>query len=195
MMRPRLIEGRSKRSEDSRAKGSASIRRKVSIALSTALSPSQGVEPWAALPRDLDAHGQHALGLDADAQVGGLAGDGEVTHVALFDEVVGAPVVLLLGLLVGDAHEVHPDGVLRGQVAGGAHHRRQAALHVVGAAADQPVALDARLELVGVAGDHVEVPVQHHGRARFGHRRSRPARGGRCGVCRSPPRRGPRASP
>ena len=87
------------------------------------------------LAGDLEAHGKHALGLNAYAQVGGLSGDREVTHVALFDEVVGAPVVLLLGLLVGDAHEVHTDGVLRGQVAGGAHHRRQAALHVVGAAA------------------------------------------------------------
>ena len=49
-MRPRLIDGRSNSSEDSRANGSDSIARKVSSAFSTALSPSHGVEPCAALP-------------------------------------------------------------------------------------------------------------------------------------------------
>ena len=34
-----------------------------------------------------------------------------------------------------------------------------AALHVIGAAADQPVALDARLELLGAARDDVEMAV------------------------------------
>ena len=46
MIRPRLIEGRSNSSDDSRANGSVSILRKTSTALSTALSPSHGVEPW-----------------------------------------------------------------------------------------------------------------------------------------------------
>ncbi len=50
MMRPRLMEGLSKRSEDSRANGSDSIWRKTSMALSTALSPIQGVEPCAEVP-------------------------------------------------------------------------------------------------------------------------------------------------
>ena len=49
-IRLRLIEGRSNRSEDSRAKGRISIWRKTSIAFSTALSPIQGVEPCAAVP-------------------------------------------------------------------------------------------------------------------------------------------------
>ena len=51
--------------------------------------------------------------------------------------------------------------VLR-DVVDGAHHRRQAALHVVGAAADQPVALDARRELARVRGHDVEVAVEDH---------------------------------
>ena len=42
------------------------------------------------LAAHLDAQREHALGLDADVQVGGLAGDREVADVALFDEVVGA---------------------------------------------------------------------------------------------------------
>ena len=49
-MRARLIDGRSKRSEDSRLNGSVSIRRKASWALRIALSPSHGVEPCAATP-------------------------------------------------------------------------------------------------------------------------------------------------
>ena len=40
-----------------------------------------------------------------------------------------------------------------------------AALHVVGAPSDQAVALEARLELLVVAGDDVEMAVQHDGRA------------------------------
>ena len=43
----------------------------------------------------------------------------------------------------------------------GAHHRRERALHVVGAAADQAVALDPRLELPLARGHDVEVAVQH----------------------------------
>ena len=52
--------------------------------------PSHGVEPCAARAAHLDAHREHALGLDADVQVGRLAGDREVADVALLDEVVGA---------------------------------------------------------------------------------------------------------
>ena len=109
---------------------------------------------------DLDAQHQHALGLDADQQVGRLAGDREVGRVAVLDEVVGAALGVLLGLLVADAEEVHAHGVLIGELADGAHDRGEPALHVVGAAADQPVAVDARRELLGAPGDHVEVAVQ-----------------------------------
>ena len=77
-MRPRLIEGRSNRSELSRANGSDSIARKTSSAFRIALSPSHGVEPCAAVPATSSAQREHALRLDADVQVGGLAGDREV---------------------------------------------------------------------------------------------------------------------
>ena len=50
MIRPRLMEGRSNRSEASRANGIAWMLRKASTALSTALSPSHGVEPCAEVP-------------------------------------------------------------------------------------------------------------------------------------------------
>ena len=49
-IRPRLIDGRSNRSEDSRVNGSDSMLRNTSTALTTALSPSQGVDPWAERP-------------------------------------------------------------------------------------------------------------------------------------------------
>src|ERR671916_9432 len=49
-MRPRLTDGRSKNSEDSRENGRDSIRRNTSIAFRTALSPSHGVDPCAERP-------------------------------------------------------------------------------------------------------------------------------------------------
>ena len=68
LIRPRLIDGRSNSSEDSRENGRVSIRRNTSMAFSTALSPSHGVEPCAARPLHDDPAGEHALGLDADVQ-------------------------------------------------------------------------------------------------------------------------------
>ena len=173
-MRPRLIEGRSNSSDDSRENGRDSIRRNTSIAFRTALSPSQGVEPCAARPCDLDAAREHALGLDADVQVGRLAGDREVAAEAALARVVGRARVDVLGLLVGRAQEAHAHAVLLGEVAQRAHHRRQAALHVVGAAADQPVALDARRELLRVARHDVEVAVEDERRAAAARRRPSP---------------------
>ena len=66
----------------------------------------------------------------------------------------------VLGLLVGHADEAHADLVLGGGVLEGAHHRREAALHVIGAAADEAVALGPRVELALAPGDDVEVPVE-----------------------------------
>ena len=116
-------------------------------------------------PVDVEAEGEHALGLDADVQPGRLAGDREVAREAAADDLVGRARVDVLGLLVGHADEAHADRVLLAQVAQRAHHRREPALHVVGAAAVQPVALDPRRELLHVAGHHVEVPVEDHRRA------------------------------
>ena len=115
----------------------------------------------------LDAQDEHALGLHADVEVGGLARDREVADVALPDQVRGAALLVrLLGLLVGHAEEVHAHAVLGGHVVEGAHHRREPALHVVGAAPVQAVAVDARREQLGARGHHVEVSVEHdRGRA------------------------------
>jgi hypothetical protein len=98
----------------------------------------------------------------------GSPGDGEVAEVAGPHQEVRGAVVDLLGLLVRDAREVHAHAVLRGHVAERADHRREAALHVVGAAPVQAVAVHARLELLRAAGHHVEVPVQHDRRAALG---------------------------
>src|SRR6478735_149226 len=97
LIRPRLTDGRSKSSEDSKVKGIDSIRRKTSIAFKTALSPSHGVDPW------------------ADVEVGGLAGDREIADVTGLDEQVGRALVDLLGLLVRDADEAHAHLVLVAQ--------------------------------------------------------------------------------
>ena len=148
-IRPRLIEGRSKRSDDSRANGSDSIPRKTSIALSTAFVATQ-VWSRARAAKHLDPHRQDALGLHADVEVGGFAGHGEVAGVAALHELVGGA-VLLLRLLVGHADEVDAHAVLAGEVAQRAHHSGQATLHVIGAAPEEPVAGHARAELPGAA--------------------------------------------
>ena len=119
---------------------------------------------------DLDPQHEHALGLHADVEVGGLARDREVADVALPHQVGGAALLVrLLRLLVGHAEEVDAHAVLRGHVVQGAHHRREPALHVVGAAPVQAVAVDARGEQLGARGHHVEVAVEddrgHAGRA------------------------------
>ena len=56
--------------------------------------------------------------------------------------------------------------VLVGEVAQRAHHRREPALHVVGAAPVQAVALDARRELLRLAGHDVQVAVEDQRRRR-----------------------------
>ncbi len=96
----------------------------------------------------------------AHVEVGRLAGDGEVRLEAGGDELVGRAVLDLLGLLVGHAHEAHAHPILVAQVVQRAHHRGQAALHVVGAAALEPVALHARHELLRPCRHDVVVAVE-----------------------------------
>ena len=160
MMRARLIDGRSKRSEDSRLKGSVSMRRKASCALRIALSPSHGVEPWAAVPEICRRTASTPLAWTPMCRSVGSPVSAKSAVQALLDEDVGRAPRDVLGLLVGDADEAHADLVLRGDVLERAHHGRQRALHVVGAAADEPVALDARGELALARGDDVEVAVE-----------------------------------
>ena len=103
-------------------------------------------------PADLEPQRQHALRLDPDLEVGRLAGDREVADEAAVDEVVAAALGLLLGLLVADDPEPDPDRVLVAHRRGDDQHRRQRALHVVGAAPVEPVALDPRVELARQPG-------------------------------------------
>ena len=114
---------------------------------------------------DGEAEREHALGLHADVKVGRLAGDREVAAVAALDQNVGAADAHRLGLFVGDAEEADLHPFLVAQIAQRAHHRGERGLHVVGAATDQVVALDARLELAGLAGDDVDVAVEDEHRA------------------------------
>jgi hypothetical protein len=109
---------------------------------------------------DGDPAREDALGLDADAQVGRLAGDREVAGEPAPDHLVAGAALDVLGLLVGHAQEADADLVLGGQVVHREHHRREAALHVVGTAPEQAVAVDARRELLRAAGHDVEVAVE-----------------------------------
>ena len=113
---------------------------------------------------DVDPHHQHALCLDPDVKVGRLAGDREVATEPAPDDVLRGPLVDLLRLLVRHAREPDPDPVLLPNVLERAHHRGQRRLHVVGAAAEQPVALYARLELLRPAGNDVEMAVEDDAR-------------------------------
>ena len=146
-IRPRLIEGRSNSSELCRANGSDSILRKTSMRLEHRVVAEPRRRPVGRDAADLEPQRQHSLGLDPDLQVGRLAGDREVADEAAVDEMVAAALGLLLGLLVADDPEPHPDPVLVAHRRGGQQHRRQRPLHVVGAAPVEPVALDPRLEL------------------------------------------------
>ena len=134
------------------------MRRNTSIAFSTALSPTQGVEPWAALP---------------------------VTSMRMASTPLAwMPMCMLVGSPVmaksprsparpgGRSRAARPPRTPRRrrrrsararcsgcQVVQRAHHGREAALHVVGAAAVEAVPVDARRELLGAPGHHVEVAV------------------------------------
>src|SRR3954451_14480425 len=66
--------------------------------------------------RHLDADGEHALGLNADMEVGRLARDGEVAAQPVVDDGVRRASRDVLGLLVGDAEQLHPHAILRARV-------------------------------------------------------------------------------
>ena len=166
MIRPRLTDGRSKSSEDSRVNGIDSIRRKTSIAFRTALSPSHGVEPCAEVPKTMIRSASTPLAWTPTCRFGRLAGDREIADVARLDQQVRRALVDLLGLLVGHADEAHrARRSWSREVVQRAHHRREAALHVIGAAALEPVALDPRGELLRPRRDDVVVPVEDERRA------------------------------
>ena len=137
------------------------MRRKTSSAFSTALSPSHGVEPCAARPWTSRRIASTPLAWTPMCRSVGSPVIAKSPRRPRADELVGRAVVDVLGLLVGHAHEAHAHARPARRSRERAHHRREAALHVVGAAADQPVALDARLELLRAAGHDVEVAVEH----------------------------------
>ena len=163
-MRPRLIEGRSNRSELSREKGSDSMLAERVQRLQDRVV----AEPWRGAvgggADHLQPHREHALCLHSDVQVRRLARDREVARVAALDQELGAAVDLLLRLLVGDHRQHHPHAAGVAQLLERAHHRRQRALHVVGAAAVDAVALHHGLELLRASGHDVEVAVEDHRR-------------------------------
>src|SRR3712207_5112413 len=118
-----------------------------------------------ALAPERDPEVEHALGLGADVEVCGLAGDQEVAYVAVLDEDLRPrrrPVLLLLVWHYEELYRgVAPSGI---KVRDGVHHRRQGALHVVYAAPIELAVLLVGLELPLLAGHDVRVPVQQYAR-------------------------------
>ena len=111
-----MIDGRSNISEDSRLKGSDSIARKTSIALSTALSPSHGVELWAARPWTTIRITSTPLAWMPMCMSVGSPVIAKSPPRPAGDDRVGGALVDLLGLLVGHADEPHAHAVLIGDV-------------------------------------------------------------------------------
>ena len=104
---------------------------------------------------------QNSLCGNADVEIGRLARDRELAGEAPVDQEVAPPVLGFLRLLVTDYADPGQDP--RGGLAGSRkchEHCGQRGLHVVGAPAEQPVPLDPRLELVGIAGNDIEVAVE-----------------------------------
>ena len=176
--------------------GSVSIARNTSIAFSTALSPSHGVELCAARPWTTIRITSTPLACTPMCRSVGSPVIAKSPPRPCARPRVGRALVELLGLLVGHADEPHADRVLVVDVLQRAHHRRQAALHVVGAAADQPVALDPRLELLGSPGTTSRWPwkTTQGASGRAAARLRRPARAARCDRGRAPRSRGIRAT-
>ena len=194
-IRPRLIEGRSNSSELCRANGSDSMLRKTSCALSTALSPSHGVAPWAATP---PTSSRRASTPFASTPICRSVGSPVIAKSPMKPPSTRWSLPrsrFLLGLLVADDPDPHPHPVLVAHRGGGQQHRRQRPLHVVGAAPVEPVALDPRVELPREAGNDVEMAVQDDGR-RVLRARPRPSAPAAPGPRpRSPRSPAPRASP
>ena len=135
-------------SDDSCANPICSIRRKPCERLQhgvVALPRGRAVRR-AALEHE--AQRQHALRLHADLHVGRLAGDREVADVAVLDEPVRAAVSVSSDSSSATQTKWTRTSLRSRHLAERAHHRREPALHVVGAAAEQAVAVDARLELL-----------------------------------------------
>ena len=161
---PRLIEGRSNISEDSRANGSDSMLRNASIAFSTALSPSHGVELWAARPSTSIRIASTPLASTPICMSVGSPVIAKSPVRPRAQDCVGRALIELLGLLIGNADESDVNSLLAFDVLQRAHHRGQSALHVVGTAADQPIAIDHGLELLSPPRYNVEMSVQDHAR-------------------------------
>ena len=111
-IRPRLIEGRSNSSELCLANGSDSILRKTSIALRTALSPSQGVAPCAAVPPTSSRSASTPLASIPMWRSVGSPVIAKSPMKPLSTRWSEPRSALLLGLLVADDPEPHPDPVL-----------------------------------------------------------------------------------
>ena len=185
-MRPRLIDGRSKRAELCRANGSDSMPLNTSTALTTALSPSHGVAPCAERPRTCRRTASTPF---AWTPTWRLVGSPVIAKSPMKPCSTRASEPRFSSSSDSSSETIpkpHPHGLLLAQVVQQQHHHRQRALHVVGAAAVEAVALQARAEHLIGARDHVDVAVQDEGRriggADLGHRHRQAAGGDLLGV-------------
>src|SRR5215211_1234154 len=106
---------------------------------------------------------EHALRPGTDMEVRRLAGDQEVTDVAIGDQDLSARLRTVLALFIRNDEELDRGFTVQGlEVLDGAHHRGEGAFHIVDAAPVELVLLLTRLELRLFARHHVDVPVQEY---------------------------------
>ena len=116
------------------------------------------------LADDVDVHPHKAPVRDPNRELGGLGDDGGVGGDVLKDSLDPQAGVLLVG---DGRHDDLPPGAGAARVAARDERCGEAALHVVRAAPDQPVAVDPGLQRTvhRSQADGVEVTAEHQGRS------------------------------
>ena len=160
-MRPRLIDARSNSGADSAANRERLDEAEEVHGAQDGIVAQPGGGAVGGGSAHVDPHHQDPLRLHAHVHVGGLAADHEVPAQSVAHQHLRTVLPRVGAFLVGDHDQLHLGAVdSAGQVRHREHHGGERGLHVVGAAPEQPPALDAGRELLGVAGDDVEVAVE-----------------------------------
>ena len=193
-IRARLIDGRSNRSDDSALNARVSIRRKASCALRIALSPSHGVDPWAAVPTRWRRTASTPF---ASTPICRSVGSPVIAKSARRPRLTRTSVDRLsTSADSSSGTQSRRRWTARwGGVPHREHHPRKRALHVVGAPPEQAITLDPRLELSRAGRDDIEMAVEDDRLGRPGGPTSAAGPAGRCGRSRRPGCRSSRATP
>ena len=110
---------------------------------------------------DLETEREYPFSLDADVQIGRLAGNRKVSFNPLLYEDIGRAALNILRLFVRDADQLDSNLILLACVIDRTNHRCQRPLHVVSAAANQPVSFNPWHKLLSEGGDDIEMAMEN----------------------------------